>query len=62
MRIKLSRLIMLILLFASPATGIIDAQNNEILTHTDIGYVPAGFPVNFSLLTHGNRQYVAYYD
>ena len=28
----------------------------------EIGQVPAGFPVNFCLLTHGGRQYVAYYD
>jgi len=27
-----------------------------------IAEVPASFPVRFSLLTHGNRQYVAYYD
>lgn len=32
------------------------------MSYLNIGYVPAGFPVNFSLLTHGNRQYVAYYD
>jgi len=28
----------------------------------DISRVPAGFPVGFSLLTAGKRQYVAYYD
>jgi len=28
----------------------------------DISRVPAGFPVGFSLLTSGKRQYVAYYD
>ena len=28
----------------------------------EISRVPAGFPVGFSLLTHGQRQYVAYYD
>ncbi len=28
----------------------------------DIAEVPSGFPVRFCLLTHGNRQYVAYYD
>ena len=28
----------------------------------DISRVPAGFPVGFSLLTRGERQYVAYYD
>lgn len=29
---------------------------------SNIDYVPAGFPVNFSLITHGNQQFVAYYD
>jgi len=28
----------------------------------DISLVEAGFPVGFCLLTHGRRQYVAYYD
>lgn len=28
----------------------------------DIDYVPADFPVNFALLTHGKQQFVAYYD
>jgi hypothetical protein len=28
----------------------------------DISRVPAGFPVGFCLLTHGGRQYAAYYD
>ncbi len=28
----------------------------------DIAEVPAGFPVNFCLLTAGKTQYVAYYD
>jgi len=28
----------------------------------DVARVPAGFPVPFCLLTHGGRQYVAYYD
>ena len=27
-----------------------------------VGHVPAGFPVGFALLTHGQRQYVGYFD
>ncbi|MDR2139833.1 MAG: BNR repeat-containing protein [Tannerella sp.] len=28
----------------------------------DVAYVPASFPVEFALLTHSGRQFVAYYD
>lgn len=31
-------------------------------TRISIDRVPGGFPVGFSLLTHGTRQHVAYYD
>lgn len=33
-----------------------------IVDVSEVGHVFAGFPVGFCLLTHGNRQYVAYYD
>lgn len=34
----------------------------RILETLEISKVPAGFPVGFSLLTAGKKQYVAYYD
>ena len=34
----------------------------EIAERIEVGRVPSSFPVGFSLLTHGERQYVAYYD
>lgn len=34
----------------------------QITERVDVGQVPSGFPVGFSLLTHDKRQYVAYYD
>lgn len=34
----------------------------RVMEVTDISYVPSSFPVGFSLLTHGDHQFVAYYD
>lgn len=34
----------------------------RVAERIDIDTVPSGFPVGFSLLTRGRRQYVAYYD
>lgn len=34
----------------------------EVEKSLDVAEVPAGFPVNFCLLTAGERQYVAYFD
>ena len=34
----------------------------RVANRIDIDTVPSGFPVGFSLLTRGQRQYVAYYD
>ncbi len=34
----------------------------RVAERVDIETVPSWFPVGFSLLTHGQRQYVAYYD
>jgi len=34
----------------------------RVADRVDIDTVPSGFPVGFSLLTRGQRQYVAYYD
>jgi hypothetical protein len=34
----------------------------KIAERIEVEQVPSGFPVGFSLLTHGNRQYAAYYD
>jgi hypothetical protein len=34
----------------------------RVADRVDIETVPSWFPVGFSLLTHGQRQYVAYYD
>ena len=34
----------------------------RVADRVDIENVPSWFPVGFSLLTHGKRQYVAYYD
>lgn len=41
-----------------------DAKADEprIEESLEVGLVPADFPVEFCLLTHGDRQYVAYYD
>jgi hypothetical protein len=38
------------------------AQEYKIEEVCDISRVPASFPVGFALLTHGNQQFVAYYD
>jgi hypothetical protein len=37
-------------------------QKYRVTDVSDISYVPASFPVGFSLLTHGDHQFVAYYD
>ena len=37
-------------------------SHSQILESLDIAKVPSGFPVGFSLLTVGRRQYVAFYD
>lgn len=45
-------------------------SSGQFISHTDteqirsipIAYVPASFPVNFSLFTSRNKQYVAFYD
>ncbi len=34
----------------------------QVADRIDIETVPSGFPVGFSILTHGQRQYAAYYD
>lgn len=34
----------------------------ELLESIPIGRVPAGFPVRFALLTHGEQQFVGYFD
>ena len=34
----------------------------RLAERVDIERVPSWFPVGFSLLTHGESQYVAYYD
>lgn len=34
----------------------------KIAERIEVEQVPSGFPVGFSLLTHGSRQYAAYYD
>ena len=34
----------------------------RVADRIDIETVPSWFPVEFSLLTHGQRQYVAFYD
>jgi len=34
----------------------------RVAERVDVEKVPSWFPVGFSLLTHGQRQYVAYYD
>ena len=34
----------------------------KVIERSDIGQVPSWFPVGFSLLTHGDRQYVAFYN
>jgi len=38
------------------------AQNYRIAEIVDIAHVPAAFPVGFALQTHGDKQFVAYYD
>lgn len=47
------------LLFAALACG---AQQTRIARVVDIAPVWAGHPVSFDLLTHNDRQYVAFYD
>ncbi len=39
-----------------------DAPRWQVAESLDIAEVPAGFPVRFSLLTQGQRQYVGYFD
>jgi hypothetical protein len=34
----------------------------KVVERSDVGQVPSAFPVGFSLLTHGSRQYAAFYD
>ncbi|MDR1121864.1 MAG: hypothetical protein LBM08_13220, partial [Dysgonamonadaceae bacterium] len=38
------------------------AQEYRIAEIIDIAPVPAAFPVGFALLTHGDKQFVSYYD
>ncbi len=38
------------------------AQPSQVAERLTIDTVPSWFPVGFCLLTHGERQYVAYYD
>ncbi len=40
----------------------VDDPKWKIAERIDVAQVPSWFPVGFSLLTHGDRQYVAYYD
>ncbi len=47
--------------FSTAPAGAAEAEW-RVADRSDIDTVPSGFPVGFSLLTHGQRQYVAYYD
>ena len=49
-------LLLLSLLFVTPALA------ETRVKRLAIGAVPSGFPVRFCLLTHGEKQYVAYYN
>jgi len=60
---KKKRLFNLLILFFivcryTPNTSI----GPERIKTIPIDYVPASFPVNFSLFTAGSKQYVAFYD
>lgn len=46
--------------FSAPAAP--QTPRWKVAERCDVGQVPSWFPVGFSLLTHGNRQYVAFYD
>jgi hypothetical protein len=43
-------------------SGSLAAAPSSLRQSLDIAKVPSAFPVGFCLLTHSNRQYVAYYD
>lgn len=38
------------------------AQDYQVAEVCDIARVPSSFPVGFALVTHGDQQFVAYYD
>ena len=40
----------------------VSAATWRVADSVDIGDVPASFPVRFSLLTHGGKHFVAYYN
>lgn len=50
------------LMAACLVTACMDAAEPAILERVDVDRVWAGHPVKFALLTHGERQFVAYYD
>ena len=55
--------LLLLVLVAVISMGAVDAAPSFKLEESlEIARVPADFPVGFCLLTHGGRQYVAYYD
>lgn len=63
-KIKRHYILLILVFFVSgciPGTNVNSAGSERIRT-TPIDYVPASFPVNFSLFTAGNKQYVAFYD
>ncbi|MDR2037169.1 MAG: BNR repeat-containing protein [Bacteroidales bacterium] len=56
-----TKIFLLILLFSCPV--FVFSQEYPIIQEVcDISYVPSSFPVGFALCTHGNQQFVAYYD
>ncbi len=54
----------LIALIAAPVGALAEPQTSgwKIAERIEVGQVPSEFPVGFALLTHGGRQYAAYYD
>jgi len=60
---KVSLLVIICFLYLSSL--MVEAQLHSSMSvkkQIDIALVPSDFPVNFALLTKGNRQFVAYYD
>ncbi len=61
MRLRIHVVVIACALGAAGVCGV--ASGGAVVAESlDISRVPAGFPVGFCLLTHGRRQYVAYYD
>jgi hypothetical protein len=61
-RIFINTLLLLFLPLALVCAPNDSKQTGAVKPVCDISCVPASFPVGFALLTHGNRQFVAYYD